>query len=99
MRIDITLVQTDKTHVTPQFECTDIGDVERAYSGQDMPEIPLSRDGENCWTPVTFLQSHNHHSPRFKGPTVFNYLSRVRDALVASRDDKLDEIVLHYDET
>ena len=99
MRVDVTLLQVDGNYVIPQFECKSIEDVERAYVDKDMPEIPMSRDGENCWTPVTYLQSHNNHSPRFKGPTVFNYLSRVRDALVASMDDKLDEIVLHYDET
>ena len=98
MRVDVILAQPSHNHFVPQFMCTDIEDVEQAYSGQDIPEIPMSRDGENCWTPVTFLQSHNDHSPQFKGPYVFTYLNRIKDALVYVMEDKLDEIKLHYDE-
>jgi len=101
MRIDVMLIQHTNDYFVPQFQCTDIEDVERAYDGKDMPEIPMSRDGENCWTPVTYLQSHNGHSPKFKGPTIFSYLDRVKDALVASLmvEGNLDTIELHYGET
>ena len=98
MRVHVTLGQPHHNHFVPQFECSEIDDVLLAFKDKDIPEIPLSRDGENCWTPVTFLQLHNDHSPQFKGPTVFNYLNRVKDALVYVMGDKLEEIKLHYDE-
>ena len=47
MRVDVMLIQQADNYFIPQFECTDIEDVERAYDGKDMPEIPMSRDGEN----------------------------------------------------
>ena len=98
MRIDVKLHQPNHNLFIPQFECSEIEDVCKAYEDKDMPEIPMSRDGENCWTPVTFLQVHNDHSPQFKGPNVFVYLNRIKDALVASLEDSLDVIEIHYNE-